>query len=296
MSKCAICTASWTTPGMNQCPICGTKVEEAKSGVPEPSAQKLPSEPPAAKPATAAGPGPRNGTAVLRPPTEAAASTPPTPPPKQPPQTPPPPVEQPTPEVPLRITVFPKSGGRGSPPSSSRTPTSVALKQSVRVPQDDPDQSSTRLKPLPPRTPATRLVDPSVVAAAAVAATKPGDLPSPARPLNGPLILGVLALVTVVMLPATIVFESSRILGILGFCMSGFFVPFAPIAWISGLSAEKRRREQGLKPESRVVLGRLLGQWGTLLLVAEITAALVLISGLRLAGKFPSSFWMPQQF
>jgi hypothetical protein len=99
-----------------------------------------------------------------------------------------------------------------------------------------------------------------------------------------------------ILLPATVFFESHRIFGIIGFCMSGFFMPFAPIAWMAGLSAEKRRREQVLRPEGRVVFGRHLGQWGTLLLVAELTAALILIAGLRLAGSFPMTFWQQHQF
>ena len=63
------------------------------------------------------------------------------------------------------------------------------------------------------------------------------------------------------------------------------------IAWVVGLNAEKRRRDQGLRPEGRVSLGKLLGQWATLLLVSEMTVALVGIAALRLSGKFPVSFW-----
>ncbi len=117
-------------------------------------------------------------------------------------------------------------------------------------------------------------------------------VPRRERPLNGPIILGALAMVTGVLFPLSLAFEGNRVFGVLGFCMSGFFVPFAPIAWIAGLMAERRRLEQGLEPEPRVVLGRLLGQWGTLLLIAEVTAALVLIAGLRLAGKLPGTFWV----
>lgn len=116
-------------------------------------------------------------------------------------------------------------------------------------------------------------------------------MPAPARPMNGPLILGFLAFVPVLMLPLTLVFEDTRVLGILSFCMSGFFAPFAPIAWIAGLSAEKCRREQGFRSERRVVIGRLMGQGATLLLVAEMALALIGIAALRLSGKFPNSFW-----
>ncbi len=117
------------------------------------------------------------------------------------------------------------------------------------------------------------------------------DLPEPIHPLNGPIVLGSLALVTVILLPLAAAFESSRVFGVLGFCLSGFFLPFAPIAWIVGLATERRRREQRLRPERRVVIGRLLGQWGTLLLIAEGSIGLLLIAALRLAGKFPTTFW-----
>ena len=97
----------------------------------------------------------------------------------------------------------------------------------------------------------------------------------------------------VFLLPLTVAFESSRVLGVLGFCLTAFFVPFAPIAWTAGLIAEQRRRDQGLRPENSVSLGRLLGQWATLLLVSEVTLALMGIACLRLSGRFPFSFWAP---
>jgi hypothetical protein len=117
------------------------------------------------------------------------------------------------------------------------------------------------------------------------------ELPQSSKPLSGPLVLGAIAYVAVLLLPLTLAFESHKILGVLGFCMTGFFAPFAPIAWMVGMAVEKRRREQGLKPENRVTLGRLLGQWATLILVSEVTLALVSVAALRLSGKFPVSFW-----
>jgi hypothetical protein len=117
------------------------------------------------------------------------------------------------------------------------------------------------------------------------------DLPSPARPLSGPLVLGALAFVPALVLPLAFLYESTRVLGVLGFCMAGFFAPFAPIAWMVGLSAEKRRREQGLRAERRVSIGRLFGQAATLVLVAELTVTLVAIAVLRLSGRFPDTFW-----
>jgi hypothetical protein len=73
--------------------------------------------------------------------------------------------------------------------------------------------------------------------------------------------------------------------------MAGFFAPFAPIAWMVGLTAEQRRRDQGFRPERAVTLGRTLGQVATLVLVAELTVGLIAIAALRLSGKFPGSFW-----
>lgn len=116
-------------------------------------------------------------------------------------------------------------------------------------------------------------------------------LRAPLRPMNGPLILGFLAFVPALLLPLTLTFEGTRVLGILGFCVAGFSAPFAPIAWIAGLSLEKRRRDQGLRPERRVSIGRWLGQAATLLLVAELAVALVGIAALRLSGKFGPTFW-----
>jgi hypothetical protein len=171
-------------------------------------------------------------------------------------------------------------------------PTSKLIPKLKTIAPDSPCPAVGR-KPSPAETGQPDAVDASVI----IKACRPGqserNWPAPARPLNGPLILGAFALVTGVMIPLTAVFESSRVFGIIGFCMSGFFLPFAPIAWIAGLSVEKRRREQRLRPERRVVVGRLLGQWGTLLLIAEGMIGLVLVAALRLSGKFPATFWAP---
>jgi hypothetical protein len=215
-----------------------------------------------------------NGTAVLEAPAE---------PRKPEPRKDDTPLPEPIPvgpesEPPLRISVFPKAEPQAAPPPGDPFDSAPPL----------PSRKSPESRP-------TVRVDASVVLMPSSPVVR-RDLPVSSRPLNAPLILGILATITGVLLPLTIAFEHHRILGILGFCMSGFFVPFAPIAWIAGLSAEKRRREQGLRPERRVVIGRMLGQWGTLLLVAEVTAALILIAGMRLAGSFPSTFWSPQQF
>jgi hypothetical protein len=144
------------------------------------------------------------------------------------------------------------------------------------VKKEEPVVAETRLK----------LLDPS---AADIPVQK--DLPAPTRPLVGPLVLGSLAFVPALLLPVTVAFEATRVLGVLGFCMAGFFAPFAPIAWIVGLVAERRRRDQGLRPERSVTLGRTLGQAATMVLVGELTVGLIAISALRLSGRFPSSFW-----
>jgi hypothetical protein len=149
--------------------------------------------------------------------------------------------------------------------------------------------------PAPAKTEEPFIQDSVVLPAPRIAAAET-RLPSPARPLSAPLVLGILSLVAVLLLPVTLAFESHRIVGILGFCATGFFVPFAPIAWMAGLGAEKRRREQGLRPESRVVVGRLLGQAGTLLLASEVTVGLILVAGLRLAGNLPATFWVTRHF
>ena len=156
------------------------------------------------------------------------------------------------------------------------------------LPVPEPEPPPVLLKkefPVDPE-PRLRLVDPS---AADIPVQR--DLPSPTRPLIGPLVLGGLAFVPALLVPLTAAFEATRVLGVLGFCMAGFFAPFAPIAWMVGLAAEQRRRDQGLRPERTVTLGRKLGQAATLALVGELTLLLIAVAALRLAGKFPGSFW-----
>jgi len=287
MAMCAKCGASWTSPGMILCPICGAQIKKDTAAL-EPSQEKLQPEVAAVGQTSASRRAPvkSNGTAVLSPPptrilepepearrpaTRATTIV------KKTPEPPAPVIEK---VPPLQISVFPKPEpkAQAAPPPPAPAPVEPA----VEIPKVEP----------PPARKETARVDASVVLLKApLPDASPESLPVSSRPLNAPIILGALALVTGVTLPLTMAFESNRIMGILGFCMSGFFVPFAPIAWIAGLSAEKRRREQGLRPEKRVVLGRQLGQWGTLLLVAEVTAFLILIAGMRLAGKFPSTFW-----
>jgi len=177
-------------------------------------------------------------------------------------------------------------------------PAEVRKAEPTPVPVAPPRVASPQVAspPIAPAPAAEPQVQDSVVLTAPRPASAEKRLPAPARPLSAPLVLGVLSLVAVLLLPVTLAFESHRILGILGFCASGFFVPFGPIAWMAGLGAEKRRREQGLRPEARVVFGRVLGQTGTLLLMAEVTAVLILIAGLRLSGQLPGTFWVNRHF
>jgi len=275
MSMCVKCGASWTTLGMTLCPICGSKVGP-ETRVVEPSQEKLqPEAAPVRKTSMMkSSTGKTNGTAVLEAPAEPRKPDPrkddtPAPEPIPP---------RPESEPPLRISVFPKPEPHAAPPPGDPFDSAMPV----------PSRKSPESKP-------TVRMDASVVLMGASPLMQK-DLPVSSRPLNAPLILGIFATITGLLLPLTIAFEHNRILGILGFCMSGFFVPFAPVAWIAGLSAEKRRREQGLRPERRVVIGRMLGQWGTLLLVAEVTVALILVAGMRLAGKFPPTFWSTHQF
>ncbi len=298
MVKCHKCGTGWTSQGLPLCPICGTKVED-----------------PAAAPKVVAAPvAAATRGAVLEAPAE------------------PPKVQlkkvEPVPFVPTLKNPEPVAAVAAKAPTESpnvelrkvepvpivptvKTPEPVAAPRveapKLQVHKVDPAPSepvvqTVLLKPGAPKAEACpeaprsepyeferlQLSDPSALALPVMR-----ELRTTSRPLNGPLILGSLAYLGVFLLPLTVAFESSRVLGILGFCVTAFFAPFAPIAWMAGLSAEKRRREQGLRPENPVALGRLLGQWATLLLVSEVTLALIAIAALRLAGRFPFSFWTP---
>lgn len=256
MVKCANCGTGWTSSGLPLCPVCGTKVPEPAKAAPEPAPAPVPEpEPevltPMAAPEAAVH---KNGSAVLELPPEIrkeAAASHP--------------------------YIFPQLK-RVEPaplPEPAPVPAPAPVPEPV-VKKEEPVEVSPRLQ----------LLD-----ASAMDVPIQRELPAPARPMNGPLILGILAFVPALVLPLTLAFESTRVLGVLGFCMGGFFAPFAPIAWMAGLSAEKRRREQGLRAERQVSVGRLLGQAATLVLVAEMTAGLVAIAALRLSGKFPNTFW-----
>lgn len=272
MVKCLSCGTGWTSSGLPLCPVCGTKV---------PTAEPVAAESPQVASCPYVAPAPavqeavrKNGSAVLDVPVEVRKTEPPKsaeysfPIVKRPD---PPPVasESPKPEPFIFQTL-----------KQAKEP-SVADAPEVR-PAAAPDVIAKE-KPVDIQT-----IDAS---AANLPIQELKQLRVSSRPLNGPLILGCLAYVSILVLPVAMAFESHRVIGVLGFTLAGFFAPFAPIAWLVGLAAEKRRRDQGLRPEGRVTLGRLLGQWGTLLFVAQATVALIAIAAMRLSSKFPPSFW-----
>jgi hypothetical protein len=264
MVKCANCGTGWTSAGLPLCPVCGTKVPGPVAAKPPEPAPAVPPEIRKEEPASH----PYIFPQLKR--VEPA----------------------PAPEAPAR-----KNGS-----AVLEVPPEIRKEEPASHPYVFPQLKRVEPAPLIAPTPAPVPVvkkEASVEVESrlhlldASAATVPvqRDLPSPARPLNGPLILGVLALIPVLAIPLTFVFEGTRVLGILGFCLAGFFAPFAPIAWMMGLGAEKRRREQGLRSERQVSIGRFLGQAATMLLVAEMTVSLIGIAALRLSGKFPNTFW-----
>ncbi|HLY09361.1 MAG TPA: hypothetical protein VKW04_08675 [Planctomycetota bacterium] len=277
MSKCTTCGAAWTTIEMTLCPICGATIgsdpstfERSKGG-----GASEPKRDPSGATRDSSVPG-RDGAT---PSAAAIQSSPPRSVKADPAVT-----VEPSPSAdPVRL---PHRGAAFATEVDERVPSVADTTADLGpLPAPKPPEES------PVRVDATvlRLRSP-------LPAEEPKRLPVSSRPLNGPLILGLVATITGILLPVTLVFESHRVLGIIGFCISGFFVPFAPIAWVSGLSVEKRRREQGLRPEARVIFGRFLGQASTLLLVAEVTAILFLIAGLRLTGNLPMSFWQQRPF
>jgi hypothetical protein len=275
MVKCHKCGTGWTSKGLPLCPVCGTRIDEpAQAAKPAAAAARVPlaavSETPGAnvelRSAVLEAPGgtPRiqlekvePGPSALPPKIAEPAAKPPAEPRREP-------ANRRLEAEPFAPTVeFRECAPQAEPPPEAPKPDFRDLE---RIPRADPSALSL---------PVIR------------------ELRTTSRPLSGPLILGALAYVGVFLFPLTVAFESNRVLGILGFCMTAFFAPFAPIAWTAGLLAEKRRRDQGLRPENPVSLGRLLGQWATLLLVSEVTLALIGIAALRLAGRFPFSFWTP---
>jgi len=317
MLKCAACGAAWTSLGMTLCPMCGAKVEQPL-GVSESGRHE---RIPAPKPAVAEPPrpilssalplpvsGPSDKPPVVEPPKPILGSVLPPPPPKK--------AAKPAPKVVPAVSA-PSDVGfdritftePSVAPSTKRASEGRPVKP-LRLEEDDswycslpsvappPKQSPPALRQqapiesVPPSaasTAITELMDASVLADRVPAAPRPAAkrLPAPARPLTVPLVLGVIAPLAGLLLPLTAAMERNRIVGVLGVCVCGLLVPLAPLAWIAGLAAERRRREQGLRAERRVVVGRLLGQWGTFVLAAEGAIALLTVSAMRLVGKLP---------
>jgi hypothetical protein len=306
MVKCANCGTGWTSAGLPLCPVCGTKVPDVAAPAPLAAA--------AAPEAVVH----KNGSAVIDvPPDIRQEAVEPEHPPYLLPQLK---RVEPAPAPVARKTEIHREAAEPEHPPDVfpqlkrvepvREP--VVRKTEIHREAAEPEPppylfpqlkrvEPAPIAPTPAPLPVVKKEDPVDVAArlqlldaSAVNVPAPRELrelPAPARPLHGPLILGALAFIPILALPLTLAFESTRVLGVLGFCMSGFFAPFAPIAWMAGLSAEKRRREQGLRAERSVSIGRLLGQAATLILIAEMTVGLVAIAALRLSGKFPNTFW-----
>jgi len=280
MVKCHNCGTGWTSSGLPLCPVCGTKVKTAEPAAPAatPQAEAHPyvRQTPAVQEALR-----KSGSAVLDVPVEIRK------------------VEPPKPQ-PYSFPVLQRAEPLAEPAPVVEAPKPPPVPEAETRPPDPPKPEPFIFQTLKrPAAPAPDVVvkenpvenEPIDASAVNLPIQELKQLRTAARPLNGPIILGCLAYVAVVMLPITMAFESHRVIGVLGFTLAGFFAPFAPIAWLVGLAAEKRRREQGLRPESRVTLGRLLGQWGTLLLVAQTTVGLIAIAAMRLSSKFPPSFW-----
>jgi hypothetical protein len=256
MVKCSKCGTGWTSSGLPLCPVCGTKVD-----APEPVATEAlpaPAHPYVVQTTALQETVKKNGSAVLDVPVEIRKAAPPEPQPYSFP------ILKPAPVEPPKVEAKPAE----PPPEVKPAPAPVVIAKEKPVEMSPIDASAVNL-------PIQELK----------------QLRISSRPLNGPLILGCLAYVSVLVLPIAFAFESHRVIGILGFTLAGFFAPFAPIAWLAGLATEKRRREQGLRPEGRVTLGRLLGQWGTLLFVAQATFGLIAVAAMRLYSRFPPTFW-----
>lgn len=310
MSKCAKCGTAWTSLGMTMCPMCGAKVDPP-AGVSESGrhVRVAAPRPPVAEPPKpvlmAVSIAPDLGLVVPRMSAEPDKSTssvgaePPPPPPK--PKVPSPKTVESLPpmEIDHAATAISDFGFDQLPisePDRSKKPAGrmgedeswyCSLPPIDAPPAKRPEPVLKRHLPIRPvPEPGTERVDGSVVAARIRQKPEaPRRLPAPARPLTIPLVLGILAVVAGIAPPLAAALAGNRFLGGLGFCISGLLLPIAPLAWMAGLAAEQRRREQGLRVERRVVVGRLLGQWGTVLLAAEGTIGLLLVAALRLGGR-----------
>jgi hypothetical protein len=291
MVKCGQCGAAWTSLGMTLCPICGAKVQKP-AGLSESGRHERVPAPQPLKTAVVSIPRdlgmevPQMGGA-LQEPTRVHAPVPP------PPKAVEPPVAPPLPDVKKLLESdfgFEKIPAKPARVEDDSWYCSLPAIPPAPKPAEPRAHLPIRSVPAQECTAETERVDASVL----MPAPRPEPrLPAPARPLSAPLVLGIVAAATGLLLPLTLALESNRIFGILGFCVCGLLLPMAPVAWIAGLAAERRRREQGLRAERRVVVGRLLGQWGTVLLAAEGTIGFLVVAGLRVLGRFPISLGSP---
>src|SRR5262245_33550443 len=252
MVKCGACGTAWTSSGLPLCPMCGAKVE-----IGAPAA--APVEPPSPPPEKAAPP--KDVVRILNrvearpePPKKDPTLTalpviePPTPEPKRRPVLPekppsPPPKKSPDPassalsdfgfdKIPVipapaaaPAKAVPESGGASwycPLPPVPRVEPAPKPKPSVQVVKAQRSPRSIRPPAVIACTDATELVDASVLVGAIRPASRGKGLPAPARPLSAPLVLGIFALVTGVLLPLSVAWDSNRVFGILGLCLSGF--------------------------------------------------------------------------
>ena len=179
---------------------------------------------------------------------------------------------------------------------SSSSPSYGQLRPRAPAPAPAPAMKSSNGAASPSPAPAAKPAA-ATPAPARPPAASPAPGPARPRPFAGealqpicPLYLGIISLVGVALLPPTLIFEANRVVGVLGFCLLGFFAPFAPIAWYVSQSYENRFRSLGIPPGDAILRGKRLGMTGTFLLVLEGMIVGFLVAALRLSGQLPRSF------
>ena len=180
------------------------------------------------------------------------------------PPPPPAPVEPPRPDVPaekLPTPVLPAAPPPKEAPVASPTPALPAAAPSKEAPV-----SPTPALPAAKRPPL-------------VAPTPAPDLPS----AKVPLAFGALGLAAAALLAATAFASWPRVPSGLACLAAAILLPFAPLAWWTGLGYERRCEALGFRPAASGRNGRLLGVTVTLLLAFE-GSALLLLEGLRRLG------------
>ena len=112
-----------------------------------------------------------------------------------------------------------------------------------------------------------------------VAPTPAPDLPS----AKVPLAFGALGLAAAALLATTAFSSWPRVPSGLACLAAAILLPFAPLAWWTGLGYERRCEALGFRPAASGRIGRLVGLTVTLLLAFE-GSALLLLEGLRRLG------------